>query len=189
MTNKFFILFLFVSVSLFAQDKKSLEERANKMYEYTASQQYEKLLDYTYPKLFTLIPKEKMVEALRGMTKGEGFTITIAPPPANFKFGEIKKIDDAHYCVLTHNLSMKMTFTEPVGDEELKLLLPSFKEAMKTDNVTFDKKDNSFTIIKASQAIAVFDKLSNNQWTFVNNTEGPIKGMLFSERVIKELGL
>ncbi len=180
---------LITSVSLFAQDKKSLEERANQMYAYTASEQYEKLLDLTYPKLFTIIPKEKMVEILQRMTKGEGFTITIAPTPPNFKFGDIKKIEDGYYSVIGHDLSMKMKFDEPVTDEELELLLPTFKENLKTDNVTFDKTDNSFSILKKSQAVAILDKSTNGKWTFVNNSDGPIKTRLFSEKVIKELGI
>ncbi|MGQ3089015.1 hypothetical protein, partial [Flavobacterium sp.] len=149
---------LISSITIFAQDKKSLEERANQMYGYTASEQYEKLLDFTYPKLFTIVPRDKMVEILQRMTKGEGFTIAIAPTPPNFKFGEIKKIDGGHYSVLTHDLNMKMRFDEPVADDELEFLLASLKTNLKTDNVTFDKKDNSFTIIKRSQAVAVWDK-------------------------------
>lgn len=182
-------LLIITTANIFAQDKKSLEQRAILNYSYTASEQYEKLLDLTYPKLFTIIPREKMVELLKRMTKGDGFTISIAPVAPNFAFSEIKKIDDAYYSVLTYDLTMKMRFTEPVGDQELASLLPSFKTAMKTDNITFDKKDNSFTIIKKSQSVAVYDKLGNNQWMFVNNTDGPVKEKIFSEKVIKGLGI
>ncbi|MEL1246272.1 hypothetical protein AAEO56_18505 [Flavobacterium sp. DGU11] len=184
-----FSLLLIASLNTFAQDKKSLEQRAVLNYSYTASEQYEKLLDLTYPKLFSVIPKDKMVEVLKRMTKGDGFTISIAPVAPNFAFSEIRKIDEAYYSVLTYDLTMKMRFTEPVGEQELAQLLPSFKTAMKTEDIIFDKKDNSFTIIKKSQSVAVYDKLSNNQWTFVNNTDGPIKGLVFSEKIIKELGI
>ncbi|WP_294824542.1 hypothetical protein [uncultured Flavobacterium sp.] len=180
---------LMSSIATFAQDKKSLEDRANQMYGYTASEQYEKLLDYTYPKLFTIVPREKMVEILQRMTKGEGFTISIAPTPPNFTFGEIKKIDGGHYSVVTHDLNMKMRFDEPVADQELEMLLSSFKANLKTDNVTFDRKDNSFNIIKKSQAVAVWDKDTQGKWMFVNNSDGPIRTKLFSEKVIKELGI
>lgn len=180
---------LISSLTIFAQDKKSLEERAILNYSYTASEQYEKLMDFTHPKLFTIIPREKMVEILQRMTKGDGFTITIAPVAPNFKFGEIKKIDDAYYSVLAYDLTMKMKFTEPIDDKELEFMLASFKENLKTDNVTFDKSGNSFTIVKGSQSVAVWDKDTNGKWMFVNNSDGPIKTRLFSEKVIKELGI
>lgn len=180
---------LISSLSLFAQDKKSLEERAKLMYDYTASEQYQKLLDLTYPKLFSIVPKDKMVEILQRMTKGDGFTISIMPTPPNFKFSEIRTINGAHYSVITHDMNMKMKFTEPVADSELNMLLTSFKTNLKTDNVAFDKKDNSFTIIKKSQAVAIWDKDTNGKWMFVNNSDGPIKTRIFSEKVIKALGI
>lgn len=185
----FLSVLLIASLTLFAQDKKSLADRANQMYGFTASEQYEKLLDYTYPKLFTLVPREKMVEILQRMTKGEGFTINIVPTPPNFVFGEIRKIDNAHYSVITHDLNMKMRFDEPIADEELDFMLASFKQNLKTENVTFDKKDNSFNIIKKAQAVAIWDKETDGKWMFINNIEGPIKSKLLSEKVIKELGI
>ena len=180
---------LITSLNTFAQDKKSLEERTVLNYSYTASGQYEKLMDFTHPKIFTLVPREKMVEIMQRMTKGDGFVITIAPVAPRFNFGEIKKIDDASYSVITYDLAMKMRFTEPVADSELDFLLASFKTNLKTDDVTFDKRDNSFNIVKKSQSVAVWDKDSNGKWMFVNNSDGPIKTKLFSEKVIKELGI
>ncbi|MCW4470512.1 hypothetical protein OGH69_16190 [Flavobacterium sp. MFBS3-15] len=184
-----FSVLLITSLNTFAQDKKSLEERTVLNYSYTASEQYEKLMDFTHPKIFTLVPREKMVEIMQRMTKGDGFVITIAPVAPRFNFGEIKKIDDASYSVITYDLAMKMRFTEPVADSELDFLLASFKTNLKTDDVTFDKRDNSFNIIKKSQSVAVWDKDSNGKWMFVNNSDGPIKTKLFSEKVIKELGI
>ena len=146
-------------------------------------------MDFTHPKLFTIVPRDKMVEILQRMTKGDGFVITIAPVAPRFNFGEIKKIDNASYSVITYDLTMKMRFTEPVADDELEFLLASFKTNLKTDNVTFDRKDNSFNIIKKSQTVAVWDKDTNGKWMFVNNSDGPIKSRLFSEKVIKELGI
>lgn len=182
------ILFL-ASSGIFAQDKKSLEERTVLNYSYTAAEQYEKLMDFTHPKLFTIVPRDKMVEILQRMTKGDGFVITIAPVAPRFNFGEIKKVDNASYSVITYDLAMKMRFTEPVADDELEFLLASFKTNLKTDNVTFDRNDNSFNIIKKSQTVAVWDKDTNGKWMFVNNSDGPIKSRLFSEKVIKELGI
>jgi hypothetical protein len=191
MKKKLYILafLLTASLSLMAQDKKSLEERVGKMYEYTATKQYEKLTDLTYPKLFTIIPREKMVEALGAMSKGDGFTINIMNTPPNFKFGEIRKIEDGRYCVIAYDLNMKMIFVEPIAADEVDMLLATFKEALKTNDVTFDIKDNSINIKKKAQAVGVSDKLSNNQWTFINNSDGPIKGKVFSEKVVKELGI
>jgi len=182
-------ILLFVSLAMAAQDKKSLEARANLLHDYTVTEQYEKLLDITYPKLFDLLPREKMVEVLKRMAKGDGFSIKIANTPPNFKFGEIKKIDGGSYSVVTYDLIMKMTFEQKMTAEEADMMVKSFKSNLKTDEVLFDAQGNVFTIKKRSQAVAVADKLTHNLWMFINNSDGPIKEKLLSDKVIKELNI
>ena len=170
-----------------APDKASLEQNAQKMMDFTMSKNYSALMDLTYPKIFDIVPREQMIEILTNMMNGDGFSITLLPAAPNFTFGDIKNIDGAYYSVLGHDLAMKMAFTIPMEDPEM--MVGIFKSQLQTDDVTYDKAQNAFTIKKRAQVIAIADASTNGKWTFVNNDGSKLMNMLFSENVIKQLGL
>lgn len=176
---------LFVS----AQDKKSLEERANKAVEYTLSGEYDKLMDYTYPKVFTIVPRDVLSKMFKDMLKGDGFTINIVKTPPNFKFGEIKKIDNAYYSIIEHDLQMNMVFDDPIADGDIDETIKVFKEAMKSNDITYDKLTKTLKIKKRSQMVAVADESTKKLWTYINNDGGPLLAKLIPEKAIKQLGL
>ena len=170
-----------------APNKALLEQNAQKMMDFTISKNYSALMDLTYPKIFDIVPREQMMEILANMMNGDGFTITLLPTAPNFKFGDIREIDSAYYSVFEHDLAMKMAFTAPMEDPEM--MVGIFKTQLQTDDVTYDKSQNAFTIKKRAQVIAVADASTNGKWAFVNNDGGKLMNMLFPENVIKELGL
>lgn len=182
-------LFIFASLALQAQDKASLEKNANLAHEYTVKANYTALMDLTYPKLFELFPKEKMIEMLPQMLSGDGFSITILDTAPNFAFGEIKKVNGGAYVVIKHDTRMKMAFTEPMGDDELQEMMPLFKESLGTENITFDRPQNAFYINKRSQMIGAADKLTNNEWRFLNNDNPELLKKILSPEILKALGL
>lgn len=183
------VLFTFAALGLKAQDKASLEKNANLTLEYTIKANYAALMDLTYPKLFELFPKEQMLEMMPKMLNGDGFSITILNAPPNFAFGDIKKVSGGSYVVIKYDTRMKMAFTEPMGDAELEQMMPLFKKSMGTDNITFDRKQNAFYINKRTQMIGAADKLTNNEWRFLNNDNPELLKKLLSADVLKALGL
>lgn len=185
----FTVLLALLAVTTKAQDKAILEKNANMMLEFTIKENYPSMLNLIYPRFFELIPREKLLEALPKMQKGNGYTITFLETPPNFAYGEIKKIDGGSYVLIKYDLKMKMAFTEPMGDEELASMLPEFKKTMGTENITFNKQENAFLIRKRSTMIGTSDKFSGNEWKFLNNDNPELLKKLFSEKIIKELGL
>jgi hypothetical protein len=172
-----------------AQDKSTLEKNALTMYNNTVNGNYEALIAETYPKIFEVVPKDKMLESLKGMLNGDGYIMDIVDTPPNFEYGPIKKIGDGYYCIINHDLLMKMTFKEYIGTEESKAMIDNFKKAMKTDDVVFNPKYNSFTMKKRADVIAISDALTNNQWMFLNRTGSALMAKIFTEDVRKEMGL
>lgn len=185
----FTLLLALLSFTIKAQDRASLEKKTNLMLDYTIKGNYQSLMDLTYPKLFEIFSREKMLEALPKMQKGDGYTITFLDTPPNFAYGEIKKIDGGSYVLIKHDLKMKMAFTEPMGDEELASMLPQFKKTMETENITFNKQENAFYIRKRSTMIGAADKFTGNEWRFLNNDNPKLLEKLLSVKIIKELGL
>ena len=160
------------------------------MYDYTVNAEYDKLLDITYPKIFTLIPKERMLQAFESMVDNEQATIKILNEAPNFKYGEITKIEDGYYCIIGHDLAMEMTFKETIPEDQSEMIVNLMKERLDTDKVTFNSEKNSITIRKKAQVIAIANKLSDNKWTYINNDKNsPYVNMLLDENVRTKLGL
>lgn len=172
-----------------AQDKKSLQERANKAVEHTVKGEYEKLMDYTYPKIFDLVPRDVLAKMFRDMLKADGFTISIVNTAPNFTYGEIKKIDNAYYSVIEHDLHMNLVFDDPIEDADIDDTVNAFKTAMKSNDISYDKLTRTLKIKKRAQMIAVADALTKNQWMYINNDGGPLLAKLIPEKAIKQLGL
>ena len=49
--------FVFALNNAVAQNQESLEKETNKMYEATLKMDFDKIIEYTYPKIFDLVPK------------------------------------------------------------------------------------------------------------------------------------
>jgi hypothetical protein len=182
------ILFLF-TLTAAAQTQKELETTVTEMYANTLKGNFPALLDATYPKLFDIVPKDQMLEILASMMKGEGFTMEILDTPGNFKYGPIKKIAGGTYCMVNHDLKMKMIFEDKLSADDGALMVETFKEGMATDDVTFSEAENAIILKKQADVIAVADALTNNKWTFINKSGGPLMAKIFDPKVVKELGL
>ena len=180
-------LLLAAPLCMDAQDKASLEQNAQKMMDFTVSKDFSALLDLTYPKLFEIVPREQMMQALSGMMNGDDIKVELLPTPPNFKFGDIKKIENGTYCLVEHDLAMKMIYADTTIDPDMMISI--FKEGLDTEDVTYDKAQNAYIIKKRAQIIAVADAATGGKWTFVNNDGGKLIPMIFPDNVRKELGL
>jgi hypothetical protein len=183
-----FALFLFTFTTI-AQTQKELETGLYQLYTNTVKGNYQGLVDDSYPKIFNIIPKEKMLSALEQMMNGDGFTMMILDTPPNFKYGAIKKIGASSYCLVKHDLKMKMVFTDKLTKEEGDQMIATFKQGMQTEDVTFSQTDNAITLKKQAEVVCVADTLTNNKWMFLNRSGNALMAKIFDAKVIKELGL
>ena len=190
--KKHFLLIAFMVVSTFtavAQDKQSLEATALSMYNNTVAGNYEAVASGTYPKIFEVLPKEKMMESLKNMLNGDGYSLMLLKADPKFEYGPVKKVGDGQYCLVKHNLVMKMTFKDPVGDPESKEMIENFKKAMQTNDITFEAKSNSFTIKKRADVVFASDKITKNQWKYMNRAGDKLMEKMFGAEVLKQLGI
>ncbi|WP_396191546.1 hypothetical protein [Flavobacterium sp.] len=181
---------LFTTIS-FSQDLNALKAEIQKTYDATIALNYDKILDYTYPKLYKFIPRDKMKEALIATFNGtDEMKVKILAVDPNFNYGEIKTIDDQKICLVKHNLSMELTLKETLEDEDVEMMIDILKSTMETEDITFDKEKTTFKINKIATMIAISDELTNNQWRFLNkDKENKLMAMLLNKKVVKELGL
>ena len=181
---------LFTTIS-FSQDLNALKAEIQKTYDATIALNYDKILDYTYPKLYKLVPRDKMKEALIATFNGtDEMKVKILAVDPNFNYGEIKTIDDQKICLVKHNLSMEITLNETLEEEDVEMMIDLLKSNMETEDITFDKKKTTFKINKIATMIAISDELTKNQWRFLNkDKENKLMAMLLNKKVVKELGL
>jgi len=191
MKNRLFLLLVFIvsfTSNIQAQDLTSLKTEAQKTYEASANLNFDAIFEHTYPKVFDIVSKEQMKEMFDQMLANEQFTIKLIPVAPNFKFGDIKKIENKLFCVVEHDNAMTMKFNTPM--ENAEDLTETFKASMKADEVTYDKSTNTFSIKMRSTMIAIADEQTKNKWKFLNNDKsGQLFNMIFNEKIKTELGL
>lgn len=182
-------LFLLAGYMLNAQDMKALQTDATRMYKNTTAGKYEALLADTYPKIFELVPKDKMLQVLKNTLQGDGFVMDILEAEPNFKFGDVKTINGGYYTLVDHDLLIKMTFIEPMTGLEAKDMLKNLKASMKTEDIIYNPKFNSFTIKKRADVIAISNSITGGKWKFLNRSSPGMMEKVLGADVVKALNL
>lgn len=189
MKIKFTILFVLLSICGFSQSLESMKIEVQKIYDLTIEKKYDMVLESTYPKIFEIVPKQAMKEAMDNMFDNEQMTLTIEKVNPEFTFAEILIIEGAKYCIIEHNNKMTMKFKEELGEGK-EFILASLNESMTGYTVTLDEKTEVFTVDGKAKMIAISDKLTNGTWKYVNyNGESPMMEKVLGKEVLQKLGL
>lgn len=183
-----FIFFLFQTIFVLAQDANTLKSEALRSYKAGVSLNFDAIFDTTYPKVFDIVSRDQMKEMFGQMMDNDQFSIKLIEVDPKFSFGELKKIDDKTFSILTYNNVMEMTFKTPMEDGDA--MVDVFKSNMGAEKVTYNKMTNTFRIELRATLIAVADALTNNNWKFLNkDNENKMFLMIFDEKIQKQLGL
>lgn len=160
-----------------------------KIYDLTIEKKYDIILESTYPKVFDIVPKKAMIDAMNQMFDNDQMTITIEKVNPEFTFTEIMVINGGKYCVIEHNNRMTMKFKEELGESK-EFVLASLNENMTGYKVTLDEKTETFTVDGKAKMIAISDKLTNETWKYINfNGESPMMEKVLGKEVLGKLGL
>jgi hypothetical protein len=130
-------------------------------------------LDLLYPRLFEVIPRERLEQGLKAAQDDTSVEINI------FDFGlESVALDlqlgEQHYVVLNSVCFVTMKFTKPEEDEEtdetdsIEFRYEFFKEKYGESNVKFDKKENVITAKTSNIILAIGE---GNGWRFLEVKE------------------
>jgi hypothetical protein len=188
---KLIITFLLISTLSFAQSVEALKSESKKMYDASYNMDFEKVLDYTYPKIFDIVSKDVLLQGMDQAFQNDVLRIRLVFPEPKFSYSELKKIEDRTFCVIRYNSAMRIIFEEPLSAEQITEMTNSFNENMKNKKVTFEKSRNGFYVEGEEIMIAVADELTNSEWKFINydSNQSRIFQMIFNESIKKELGL
>ena len=185
----FWLLFLGFGNIGNAQQDTSLVNSLNEILKLTQLKDLEKIMDYTYPKLFTIVPRDLLLTTMKKAYDTEEFAIELDSVKIDTIF-PVFVISDTSYVKVKHSMLMKMKYKEPLdtADKESKSILIGLMETKFGEgNVRFDPIANSLNIFMTPNMVGIKDK--NSKWTFVNlNEDNPaMMDMIFSKKVLSRL--
>jgi len=161
-----FLLFAFVTMLSEGQQDTSLVNRLNTILNFTKLKQVDKTMDYTYPKVFTIIPREQLSEIIKSIYDTDDFSSVLDSVKVDTIF-PVVNINDARYAIVRHSMLMKMKYKQPITTKDADLLVPGLEQQFGEGNVRFDKAKNSMNVSMTSYLIAVKNEISP-KWTFIN---------------------
>ena len=178
-----------VSGSLYSQPDTSLASRLNAMLKFTQTKDIEKVMDYTYPKLFTIAPKEMLLQTMQDTYETDEYIIELDSIAVQTIY-PVFNINDTSYVKVKHTMLMKMKYKEPydtANKESNEFLINLMEEKFGKGNVRFDVKANSLNIFMVPDIVGV--KPKDGLWTFANLDEDnpAMVNMLFSKQVQNKL--
>ena len=187
--KKFLLLplyLLFLTVNLYAQQDARLIERIDEMLKLTQAKDIDKIMDYTYPKVFTIASREQITKALNESFETDEFSISLDSVKVKTIF-PVLTINDARYVKISHSMIMRMKYKTVIDSAGsvtfIQLLEPKFGKG----NIRFDQQDNTFHIFILAYLLAIKDEISKD-WSFVNyDEEDGMVSLLFSTEVIEKL--
>ncbi len=189
--KKTFLFLLFVGAVIIgkAQEDTSLVNRLNTILSLTQVKDLEKVMDYTYPKLFTIAPKEAIIAAMKSAFESEDFNIELDSLKI-LKIFPIFKINDTSYVKVKHTMLMKMKYIKPYDStqrEEKEFMVSLMSQRFGEGNVRYDPVTNSLNIFMTPDMVGI--KTGSTKWSFANlNEDNPqMLNMLFGKQVLDKL--
>jgi hypothetical protein len=191
MKSKLIILFLLISYLCISQSIETLKSDCATMYESTYNMEFEKILDYTHPKVFEIADRETMLTILDETFQNDQLRIRLVHPKTTFTFSEVKEIEGKKICVVEYPQAMRMIYENPLSEEEKNSIEESLKTTMASKKITFEKDRNAFYIDGKDIMIAVSEEATQNKWKLINydKNQPQLLNIILGENVVKQLGL
>jgi hypothetical protein len=170
------ILVFFISISSFAQSSSAeITKNAQNYYDYMTAQNFDGVLDYMYPKVFEMAPRNQLKAGMEQMFSSPDMKIEFLSNDVT-KVSEEKIVESVTYAVVSYNSKMKMTFVseQDKSAEDQKAFLEFMKVTMDTQfgegNVTSDQKTMSLVINMDATMFAINDPQYDG-WKFIGNDD------------------
>lgn len=188
-SNFLWLSFLFTGIIANAQQDTALIRRVNEMLNYTQLKDLDKVMDYTYPRLFTIAPRDALMAAMKSAFETDEFVVELDSVKVHTIF-PVFMMNDTSYVKVRHTMLMKMKYKKPydISDKDSKESMVSLMEQrFGKGKVRFDPVANSLNIFMVPDMVGIKDRSS--MWTFANlNEDNPaMLNMIFSKKVLDKL--
>lgn len=198
-TLTFLFVTLFIIGAYGQSDKDEVKSTFHDYFNTVMQQENEKTLGYIYPKLFDIIPKEKMLDIMN-KTKADTSTRVALAEPAITSISETTKIEETAYVVIQYTFKMTMTFPKaPEPDEEeevdsepeensdpIDFTFEMLKEKYGEKNVKIDRENSTLEAKASNEMFGIHDPAYSG-WKFLEKKDSmkPILEKLLPKKVLK----
>lgn len=187
----FSLFFILVLTGVKAQTDPSLLVRLDSFMKVNHLLDFEKVMDFTYPKLFTIAPREQMIELMQNTFDNEEMTSELDSLQTGKIWPEIKT-DEGSFVKVDYTMVMRMKFKRDPADttdemETLGMIAGLMEGQFGEGNVRIDSATKKINIKVNTALVAIKDSISP-QWTFINfKKEEAMTSMLLSQDIIDKL--
>ena len=187
--KKLVVLFLFIlscSLATNAQADEAMKARLDTFMKLNQALNFEKLMDYIYPKVFTIAPREQLIQVFKESFAGND---ELSMEMDSLRTGTISKpvtIGEGSYYLIGYSMLIRIKLTNEKADAG-NSMLGLMKSQYGEDNVRYDKATGKFVITVNTSMVAIKDAQSP-QWSFLNfEPDHPLAAQLLDEAVITKL--
>lgn len=176
---------LFTNVN--AQDQEAIKQDATKYFLTLKTKDVKASVDYLYPKLFDIAPREKVEAALKETFNDPsielGFTNMVISKISNTITHENSK-----YALISYSYLMLIKPLDAIDKKTEKGLFKTYQDLFGKDNVVFDKDTKTYKISMVTGMYAI-RSAEYNSWKFLENKIGmeAILLKLIPENVVEQL--
>lgn len=127
---------------------------------------FDKIMDYTYPKLFTIAPRAAMKEQLEKTFNNESIKVELDSLKATKIHPEFT-VEENKYAKINYSMLMRMHIkSAESGTSQMDFIVASLKEKYGEDKVSVNES-GVIKINMTSNMVAIKEK-SAKEWTFIN---------------------
>lgn len=180
----------------------SLEKRLAEFMKLNDEMNMEKMMDYIYPKLFTIAPRESVMKAMKDGFDSEEVKVELDSLKVD-KIYPVFEMDKGSYAKVNYSMIMFMdlkkpkdSIDKPVTDHSIGKEYPAptatlmqsiMENEFGKENVSVDSQTGSIKVYAKSPMIAVKDEYAK-EWSFINfKKDNEMFAKLFSKEVLDKL--
>jgi hypothetical protein len=173
-------------------ESSSIEQRLTAYMKLNDEMKLEELMDYIYPKLFSIVPKEQLIKAMKDGFDNEELTVELDSlkiekiyPVFEMGKGSFAKVDYSMVIVMKYKTEAGST-DKASHLKQMARIAESMEGQYGSGNVKVDE-NGVIRIWEKNKLVAVKDEYAKD-WSFVSlKDEDPMMNKLFSKEVLDKL--
>ncbi len=169
MKKAIFLFALLGSLAATAQKKAADPNLSTRLQQYgqlTLSHQYDKLIDYIYPRTFELVPREMLVDAMTAMFADTSILKVSIDTAYVIGYHSPYKYKGGIYQKLDYVTKMSMVYTDSSADSLTNLTLGLFQLKYGEANASYNPDTRAYQIKTTESMLAIRDSYSP-EWTLL----------------------
>lgn len=165
----------------------SLEKRLSEYIQLTEDMDLEKLMDYIYPRLFTIAPKEEMLKAMKEGFDNDEVKVSLDSLKIE-KIYPVFEVGKGSYAKVTYSMVMVMELMDKEKlAEQMELIRAGIAAKYGNENLNIDGQSGAFRIRQTNNLVAIKDNYAK-EWSFISLKEDdPTMNQLLNKDVMGKL--